>query len=153
LVYSEFSLKLTNLFNHNKKADRSYFMEIFKPPVGFLLKQAAGINRASMEPGHKIGGIITLKHVYEIAKYKSEDLKYAHYSIQQMCVRVISTASRMGIKVVKHDLDPKELGEFLTERASVEKAELAEIAEKRAAKMMRASAAAAAANAANMAKK
>lgn len=69
--------------------------------------------------------------------------------MKQMCISVINTANRCGIKVVKSDLDPVELGEFLEKRREIEKKEIEEIAEKRAAKMMRSSAAAAAAAAAN----
>ena len=133
------------------KADRSYILEILKPPVSYLLKQAAGVKRCSVEPGGKVAGVVSLKHVYEIAKFKQEDVNCAHLSLKQMCISVINTANRSGIKVVKHDLDPNELAEFLDERKRIEQAEITQIAEKRAAKMMRSAAAAAAASQANAA--
>jgi hypothetical protein len=68
--------------------------------------------------------------------------------MEQMCIRVINTALMCGVKVLKHDLDPVELGEFLQKREEINKKERAEIAEKRAAKLMRAANAAAAAAAA-----
>ncbi len=122
-------------------------MEIFKPPVSFLLKQAAGIKRASMEPGHKVAGIVSMKHVYEIAKFKIQDINCAHLSLKEMCIKVINVANRAGIKVVKDDINPVELKEFLEKRRMIEEAEKVELVEKKAAKSMRASAAAAAASA------
>jgi large subunit ribosomal protein L11 len=92
-----------------------------------------------MQPGHNVAGVISVKHVYEIAKYKLDDINCAHMNIKEMCIRVINAANRAGIKVVKHDLDPVELKEFLDERANIEKKELQELLEKKAAKMMRAS--------------
>jgi large subunit ribosomal protein L11 len=129
-----------NKINTNKLAqgDRSYSLEIFKPPVGFLLKQAAGISRASMEPGHKVAGVISLKHIYEIAKFKITDKNCAHMDLKQMCIKVINTANRAGIKIIKHDLDPAELKEFLDARKQIEDNELKLLTEKKAAKMMRA---------------
>lgn len=67
--------------------------------------------------------------------------------LRELCIKVINTANRCGIKVVPNDLDAAELGEFLKMRQQIEEQELKEIAEKRAAKMMRASAAAASATA------
>lgn len=54
-------------------SDRSYELVIHAPPATFLLKQAAGIQKAAMFPGNEISGKITLKHLYEIAKIKLED--------------------------------------------------------------------------------
>lgn len=53
-------------------SDRSYELIIHAPPATFLLKQAAGIQKAAMF-GNEIAGKITLKHLYEIAKIKIED--------------------------------------------------------------------------------
>ena len=91
-----------------------------------------------------VAGFITLKHVYEIAKFKIDDINCAHYSLERMCINVLNTARTCGVKVVKGDLDPKELGEFLQAREEVVKKEKAELVEKRTAKLMRASNAAAA---------
>jgi len=69
-----------------------------------------------MEPGRKVGGVISIKHVYEIAKYKNEELNCASYSLKEMCQNVINVANRTGIKIVHNDLNPAELREFLDER-------------------------------------
>lgn len=54
-------------------SDRSYELIIHSPPATFLLKQAAGIQKAAMFPGGEVAGKITLKHLYEIATIKLED--------------------------------------------------------------------------------
>ena len=121
--------------------------------MSYFVKQAAGIKRGAMNSGKDVAGFITLKHVYEIAKYKIDDINCAHYSLERMCINVLNVARQCGVKVVKGDLDPEELGEFLKARQEVVKKELAELVEKRQAKMMRASNAAAAAAAAGGGKK
>lgn len=101
-----------------------------------------------MHCGKDTAGFITLKHVYEIAKYKLDDINCAHYSLERMCINVLNSARQCGVKVLKTDIDPEELREFLKAREEVIKKEKADLAEKRAAKMMRASNVAAAAAAA-----
>ena len=139
-----------------QKGDRSYILEILKPTTQYLLRQAAGIKRCSMQAGHQVAGIVTLKHIYEIAKYKCDDINYAHMTMKEMCISVLNKANQSGIKVIKEDLDPDELKEFLEKRAKVNEEEIKMIAEKKAAKLMRAAnmaAAAAAASAASVDKK
>jgi large subunit ribosomal protein L11 len=112
-------------------------MEILKPPIGYLLKQAAGIQRASMAGGHITSGIVSLKHIYEIAKFKQQDINCAHMDLREMCIKVINSANRAGIKVVKHDIDPSEMKEFLEKRRLIEEAEKKDLADRKAAKQMR----------------
>ena len=50
-------------------------------------------------PGHQTCGVITLKHVYEIAKIKADEPAYATQSLEQVCNNIIGVAIRMGIKV------------------------------------------------------
>jgi len=106
-----------------------------------------------MEPGHQVAGVISLKHVYEIAKFKSNEINCAHKSMKELCINVINTANRNGIKIVKDDIDPEELAEFLEKRALINEEEVKIIAEKKAAKLMRAANVAAAAAAAASAEK
>lgn len=54
-------------------SDRSYDLVIHNPPATFFLKQAAGIQRGTMTPGREVAGMITLKHLYEIAAIKIQD--------------------------------------------------------------------------------
>ncbi|XP_046402235.1 39S ribosomal protein L11, mitochondrial [Ischnura elegans] len=117
--------------------DRSYELVIHKPPVTYYLKQAAGVTRAAMEPGREICGKVTLKHVYEIAKIKSEDPPMAVFSLQQICEMIVGIAHSCGIEIVR-DLDPKEYGEFLNERKIIVENQKKELQEKKEAKLLRA---------------
>lgn len=67
--------------------------------------------------GKEFAGMVTLKHIYEIAKIKQDpglDIK----PLRKICRYVIGTAKSSGIKVVK-DIDLKEYAEFLKERAAI----------------------------------
>ncbi|CAG7836233.1 unnamed protein product [Allacma fusca] len=119
-------------------ADRTYELVIHKPPTVFYLKQAAGIQRASMG-GTEIAGKVTLKHIYEIAKIKQTDPFLRFESLEHICKLVIKTARSAGIEVVR-ELDADEYGEFLEERKVIVEEQKKELQEKREAKMLRASA-------------
>ncbi|XP_050316228.1 39S ribosomal protein L11, mitochondrial [Anthonomus grandis grandis] len=116
--------------------DRTYELTIHKPPVVYFLKQAAGIQRCAMYPKDEVAGKVTLRHVYEIAKIKSEDPPLQVLSLEDICKMIVGVARSCGIKVVK-DLDPKEYGEFLKERAAIVEQQKKEIQEKREAKLLR----------------
>jgi hypothetical protein len=56
-----------------------------------LHPQAAGVERGAMKPGHDVTGYLTRKHIYEIAKIKSqvpEVVLFLSCSIIPICVRV-----------------------------------------------------------------
>ncbi|PAV88132.1 hypothetical protein WR25_17745 [Diploscapter pachys] len=93
------------------RPDRTYDLEICMPTTTWLLKQAAGVKRGAMNPakGGEFAGIISVKHVYEIAKLKSQD---------KAC---------QGL--------PLEV--FLDERRAIVQKQLVELADKKAAKMLR----------------
>ena len=93
-----------------------------------------------MLPGREIAGIITLKHVFEIAKFIHDQNAFAHEDLQHVCMSVVKKARKAGIKVIKEDLNPEEYKKFLAERKILEDVQMKEIAEKRAAKLMRAAA-------------
>uniref|UniRef100_A0A023F875 Large ribosomal subunit protein uL11m n=1 Tax=Triatoma infestans TaxID=30076 RepID=A0A023F875_TRIIF len=116
--------------------DRSYSMVIHKPPTTFLLKQAAGIQRAAMQPGKEVCGKITLKHLYEIAKIKSEDPPMECLTLEEICKKFIGIAHSCGIEVVE-SLDPKEYQDFLEQRKEIVAQQRKELQEKREAKMLR----------------
>ena len=66
-------------------------------------------------------GWITRKHVYEIAKLKSEDTLWQMVDLQDVCKKVIDYAYRMGVKVrLKKQLCvmPKVLQKFV-QRANI----------------------------------
>ena len=73
------------------------------PPWPYLLKQAAGIDRGAMDNTKEIAGYITRKHVYEIAKLKSEDTLWQMFDLKEICERVIDEAYTCGIHVTLID--------------------------------------------------
>ncbi|XP_038206592.1 39S ribosomal protein L11, mitochondrial [Zerene cesonia] len=116
--------------------DRSYQLTIHQPPSSYFLKQAAGVNRGAMEPVKEMCGKITIKHIYEIAKIKSQDPPLEWRPLQEICTMLLSQARTCGIEVVR-SLDPKEYGEFLNERKAIVEAQKKMLQEKREAKMLR----------------
>ncbi|XP_056648748.1 39S ribosomal protein L11, mitochondrial [Diorhabda sublineata] len=116
--------------------DRSYELVINKPPVVYFLKQAAGIQRAAMEPGKEISGKVTLKHVYEIAKIKQTDPTLEIKTLEDVCKMIVGIAKSCGIEVVK-DLNAEEYGEFLNQRKLIVEQQKKELQEKKEAKMLR----------------
>lgn len=116
--------------------DRTYSMVINKPPVTYFLRMAAGVKKGAMKPGKEIAGRVSLRHVYEIAKIKSEDSCWENIPLKTICESVICTAHSCGIEVVK-DLDAKEYGIFLEDRRQIVEQQEAELQEAKAAKLLR----------------
>ncbi|XP_045477960.1 39S ribosomal protein L11, mitochondrial-like [Harmonia axyridis] len=116
--------------------DRSYELIIHKPPVVYYLKQAAGIQKASLKGGDEIAGMITLKHVYEIAKTKQDDPTLQIKSLQQICEMICGIARSCGMKIFKN-LDAEEYAEFLEQRKLYVEEVRKELQEKKEAKMLR----------------
>ena len=100
------------------------------------IKQAAGIQRGAMEHANQVAGKISRRHVYEIAKIKSEDEMWQEFDLKDICEHIIDEAYLSGIHVVD-DLDAKEYGEFLQERAEIIKQERGAIQAAREAKLLR----------------
>jgi large subunit ribosomal protein L11 len=78
-------------------ADRSFTFITKTPPASVLLKQAAGIAKASGEPNKNKVGKVTREQVRQIAKTKMEDLNAS--SIESAMRMVEGTARSMGIVV------------------------------------------------------
>ncbi|XP_060614369.1 large ribosomal subunit protein uL11m isoform X1 [Anolis sagrei] len=114
------------------RPDRSYDIQINKPTSSYFLLAAAGIEKGATNPGHEVAGMVTLKHLYEIALVKSQDPAFVlrDMPLEKVIKSLIGSARSMGIKVVK-DLDPEEYGAFLKHREEV----LAAEAEARAAEL------------------
>lgn len=79
--------------------DRSASFTIRTPPVSYLLKKAAGVDKGSSNPRLEKVGTVTLKHVYEIAKIKQQDIHLAHLSLEALCKSIIASAQTCGIEV------------------------------------------------------
>ncbi|MBN1522324.1 MAG: 50S ribosomal protein L11 [Candidatus Aureabacteria bacterium] len=77
--------------------DRSFTFILKSPPAATLLKQAAGIAKASGEPNKTKVGKVTKDQVREIAKQKKSDLNARS---EDAAMRIIEgTARSMGIEV------------------------------------------------------
>lgn len=78
--------------------DRSFSFITKTPPTAFLLRKAAGLDKASQEPGREEAGTVTGAQVLEIAEIKLPDLNTAE--ISQAILQVEGTARSMGLRVV-----------------------------------------------------
>lgn len=79
-------------------ADRSFSFEVRTPPVSYLLKKAAKIDKGSGEALKVKVGEVTKAQVQEIAKTKLPDLNTN--DIQAASNIVAGTARSMGIEIV-----------------------------------------------------
>ncbi len=77
--------------------DRSFSFITKTPPTAFLIREAAGLAKASTEPGRIEAGSITDAQVTEIAEIKMKDLNAIDMEGAKQQVR--GTARSMGIVV------------------------------------------------------
>lgn len=80
-------------------SDRSYTFITKTPPVSYLLKKAAKVEKGSSTPGKSKVGSVTIDQVIEIAKKKMPDLTAA--SLEAAVSMVKGTARSMGIEVIE----------------------------------------------------
>ena len=79
-------------------ADRSFSFIMKTPPASFLIKKAAGLQKASGEPNRDKVGSVTRAQLEEIAEIKKQDL---NSNDMDAAVRMLSGSARsMGIEVV-----------------------------------------------------
>ncbi len=78
--------------------DRSFSFQLKTPPVSFLLKKAAGIEKGSSEPNRKKVGRVTREEVRKIAEKKLPDLNTK--DIEKAMKIIEGTARQMGIEIV-----------------------------------------------------
>jgi len=77
--------------------DRSFSYVLKTPPTPFLIRQAAGLEKAANDPGREVAGTITDAQVAEIAEIKMPDLNAI--DMEGAKAQVAGTARSMGIKV------------------------------------------------------
>jgi large subunit ribosomal protein L11 len=77
--------------------DRSFTFVMKTPPVSYLLKKAAGIEKGAADPKRQKVGKVTLKQVEEIAKTKLKDMNTD--DLQAAIRTVAGTARSMGIEI------------------------------------------------------
>lgn len=79
--------------------DKSFTFILKSPPVASAIKKAAGLAKASPEPGKQIIGKISKDEVKEIARQKMSDLNTTK---MESAIRLVEgTARSMGIEVVE----------------------------------------------------
>ena len=79
--------------------DKSFSFILKSPPVAVALKKAAGLAKASPEPGRNIIGKVSRAEVLEIAKQKLVDLNTTKI---ESAIRIVEgTARSMGLEVVE----------------------------------------------------
>src|SRR5690606_13222423 len=77
--------------------DRSFSFVLKTPPTPVLLREAAGIDKASTAPGREQVGTVTEAQIEEIAKIKMPDLNA--YDLESAKAQIIGTARSMDITV------------------------------------------------------
>jgi large subunit ribosomal protein L11 len=78
--------------------DRSFTFILKTPPTSTLLRQAAGLEKGSTEPGKAEVGTINDAQLTDIAQTKLPDLNAN--DIEEAKLQVAGTARSMGIRVV-----------------------------------------------------
>ena len=79
--------------------DRSYTYVLKTPPAAFLIKKAAGIDKASAVPNKTKVAKLPKSKVREIAELKMQDLNAAN--IEAAMSMIAGSARSMGIEVVE----------------------------------------------------
>ena len=77
--------------------DRTFSFITKTPPTSVLIKQAAGLDKASEMPGREDSGVITDRQVAEIAQVKMPDLNAN--DLEAAKLQVAGTARSMGVTV------------------------------------------------------
>ena len=78
--------------------DRSFTFVLKTPPTAVLIREAAGLEKGSTNPGTIQAGKITKAQVASIAEIKMPDLNA--YDLDAAKLQVAGTARSMGIEVV-----------------------------------------------------
>ena len=78
--------------------DRAFTFILKTPPTPVLLREKAGLEKASSAPGKTMAGTVTEADVEEVAKIKMPDLNA--YDLEAAKEQVRGTARSMGLKVV-----------------------------------------------------
>ncbi len=79
--------------------DHTFSFVTKMPPVSYYLKKAAGLSKASKEPGRSKAGKVTKAQIAEIAKEKIGDLNCS--TIEAAESMIAGQAVSMGIEVVE----------------------------------------------------
>ena len=89
-----------------------------------------------MNNSKEIAGILSLKHVYEIALVKSKDPLYDCVPLKKICEDVIVEATQGGVKIVDK-IDPEKYKLFMEERRQIVAKQLKELEDIKQSKLLR----------------
>lgn len=78
--------------------DRSFTFVTKTPPTAYLVRNAAGLEKAAANPGRELAGTITEEQLAEIAEVKLPDLNTDDLALAK--AQIEGTARSMGISVV-----------------------------------------------------
>ncbi|MBA2496312.1 MAG: 50S ribosomal protein L11 [Acidimicrobiia bacterium] len=79
--------------------DRTFTFVLKTPPTPVLLRQAAGLDKGSTQPGRQSAGTVTMAQVTEIAQVKLPDLNAN--DIEAAKLQIAGTARSMGLTVAR----------------------------------------------------
>lgn len=79
-------------------ADRTFTFVMKMPPVSYLLKKAAGIDKGASAVGRNKIGKVTMAQITEIAEKKMKDLNANGIDAARMMI--IGSARSMGLEVI-----------------------------------------------------
>ncbi|EPZ32694.1 ribosomal protein L11 [Rozella allomycis CSF55] len=80
--------------------DRSYRYEIKSPDLSWFFKRCTGSSKFHIGKDIECNGVITMRHIYEIAKLKENEPHYMQYSLQAICKNMLSRARAYKLKVI-----------------------------------------------------
>jgi len=80
-------------------ADKSFSFTMKTPPASFLLRRAAGLDKASQTPGREVAGQVTRAQLREIAETKMEDLNAN--DLDAAAAMLAGSARSMGLEVTE----------------------------------------------------
>ncbi|KAE8352627.1 ribosomal protein L11, N-terminal domain-containing protein [Aspergillus coremiiformis] len=87
------------------RPDRSFTFDLRTPTTTWLLLQSVNVDprknrlRASMDPGRRKIGRLSMKHVYEIAKIKHSETRLSGLGMEGLCKSIMAQAKSLGIKI------------------------------------------------------
>ena len=82
-------------------ADRSFTFDWFYPRAAYLLKKAAGLEKAAGRPGHQLVGRVSVQQIYEIASLKIKDFEKKHKRVplRTLARSLVGQCRSMGLQV------------------------------------------------------
>ena len=78
--------------------DRTFSFILKTPPAPVLLRQKAGLDKASSTPGKTVAGTVTEADIEAVALIKMPDLNA--YDMEAAKMQIRGTARSMGLKIV-----------------------------------------------------